>query len=106
MKVPQSYLLVYPKFNKMLHIIDVDAYEKDIVNAEFYGLKKCLSLAFEKCSKDYEYCDNWLKWLNNKDSTLLLRELFNKVGCNYWENIYNGNVIDKLDSLQCEIFNN
>ena len=103
MKVPQNYMVIYPKCTARFNFIAVDAYERKSVNDEFYGLKKYLRLAFEKCSKDYDYCEKWLTWLNGKESTLLLRELFKSIGCDYWADIYNGNVIDRLDSLQCRI---
>ena len=69
----------------------------------FYGLKKYLSLAFSKCERNEEYCKEWLIWFSGKQGTLLLRDLFKKVDCDYWSDIYNGNIVDTLDSLQHEI---
>jgi isocitrate lyase len=100
---PIKYKKVFPMFNIMLEILKQDALQKDRVNDIYYHLKKYIDIAFEKCSVNENYCNDWLLWFEKKGNTLLIRCLFNSVRCNYWKNLINGNAIDWLDSLQCEI---
>jgi len=93
-------MFVYPKMVNLKKFIGQDAIDKDTVNSEFYGLINRLSKALKKCEKNYDYCDKWLLWLNGEKGTLLLRDLFKEIGFDYWENMYNSNIIDRLDSLQ------
>ena len=100
---PTNYKKVFPMFQITLEILKQDALKRDRVNDSYYHLKKYIEIAFERCSTNEAYCNEWLFWFKKKESTLLLREMFDFIGCNYWKNLINANAIDWLDSLQCEI---
>lgn len=102
-KTPKNYKVVFPIFQETFKVLENHALKTDSVNDIYYHLKKLIEIAFEKCSENEDYCNNWLLWFENKKSTLLLRDLFLEINCNYCDNLINGNAIDRLDSLQFEI---
>lgn len=102
-KTHKNYKVVFPMFQKTFKTLEEHALKNDCVNDIYYHIKKFLEIAFEKCSTDEVYCNKWVLWFEHKKSTLLLRDLFLEINCNYWENLINGNAIDRLDSLQNQI---
>lgn len=102
---PVKYKLVFPMFQTTFKLLESEAIKNDRVNDSYYHLKKYLEIAFERCSTNETYCNDWFMWFKNYGSTLLLRNLFDFIGCNYWKNLINSNSIDWLDSLQSKIIN-
>ena len=98
----ENYKIVYPMFIKLFLDLEKNALETDSVNDIYYHLKRFLNVAFEKCYRNTDYCEKWLKWFKNR-STILLRDLFSEIKCNYFENLINGNAIDTLDSLNFKL---
>lgn len=106
MKTPENYKIVYPAFVNALKVIEENAIKNNNADANYYTLKKFMQIAFEKCSRNSDYCNGWVIWFTGKRSTIFLRALMNEVGCNYWNSLLESNAIDTLDSIQYQLLIN
>ena len=55
---------------------------------------------YEKAMREDDYCIRYLNWLNQKTSTIALRELCADVGYDYWDDLLTINAINTIDSVR------
>jgi len=74
---------------------------KNCIQTDYRVIKSMLEKMYEKSYTDLQYRAKSLRWLEGKESTILLRELMKELGFNYWDSVDSMEHIDLLDAISC-----
>lgn len=84
--------------NLAVSMVDAWQLERPHSTDIFQECKKIFDKMLEKSMQDDEYLQRYCNWLEQKTSTIALRELCNDVGFDYWSSLLITNAINTIDS--------
>lgn len=91
---------IYTKHRLVEAMIDNWYLERGHDTDIFHKTKVILTKILDKSLTNNEFGLKYLDWLNQKTSTIELRDICRSVGHDYWEDLINTNAINTIDSVR------